>query len=288
MDWLSCWLSTSRARWRERSSCRRLVSRAKELRVGGGVEVLVVGEWASSSSSKPSRELSSSLYGSPPSSVVGVPESMEDLPVRAVAPETILLLSVVRREARRSRRSSSFCLRISRSSVRLMASREELLISRSRTLRSRRALAASSLRCSSLLWAGGRVGLRGGVAAGAGAVVGGGLDRLNSGLVDGEAVTCALEEGGGGFAVGANVGCAASEGLGAVVVETLDLPDGEMSEMARLFLRFGGESKAPTLGVFAWFDLRGDGVLRLARLVMFVVSVSGASIVFELLETRRV
>lgn len=33
-----------------------------------------------------------------------------------------------------------------------MARREELLISRSRTLRSRRALAASSFICSSLLW----------------------------------------------------------------------------------------------------------------------------------------
>lgn len=35
-----------------------------------------------------------------------------------------------------------------------MARREELLISRSRTLRSRRAFAASSLRWSSLLWPG--------------------------------------------------------------------------------------------------------------------------------------
>ncbi len=195
MDWLSFWLSTSRARWRERSSCRRFVSRAKELRIGGGEEVLVVGEWASSSSSKPPRELSSSLYGSPPSSVVVVPERIEDLPVRCVAPETTLLLSAVRREARRSRRSSSFCLRISRSSVRLMASREELLISRSRTLRSRRALAASSLRCSSLLWVAGRVGLNGGVAAGAGAVGGGELGRWNGELVVGEELVCALEMG---------------------------------------------------------------------------------------------
>ena len=88
--------------------------------------------------------------------------------------------------------------------------------------------------------------------------------------------------------MGAKVVCAANEGLGAVVVETLDLADGEMSEKARLFLRFGGEVKAPTLGVFAWFDLRGDGVLRLARLEIFVVRASGASIVFELFETNRV
>jgi hypothetical protein len=287
MAWLSFWLSTSRARWRERSSCRRLVSRAKELRVGGGEEVLVVGEWASSSSSKPSRELSSSLHSSAPSSVVAVPESMEDLPVKLVAPETTLL-SPVRREARRSRRSSSFCLRISRSSVRLMARSEELLISRSRTLRSRRALAASSLRCSSLLWAAGRVGLRGGVAAGAGAVVGGGFGRWNGGLVEGEEAVCAPGEGRGGSAMGAKVACATDEGLGAVVAETLDLAGREMSEKARLFLRFGGESKAPTLVVLAWFDLRGDGVLRLARLAMLVVRTSGASIVFELFETRRV
>jgi len=256
------------------------VSRANELRVGGGEDVLVVGEWVSSSSSKPSRELTSSLYISPPSSVVAVPESIEHLPVGSVAPETTLL-SAVRREARRSRRSSSFCLRISRSSVRFMARREELLISRSRTLRSRRALAASSLRCSSLLLAAGRVGLWGGVAAGAGVVVG----RWSGGVGKGEEAAWAADGDRGGSGVGAKVGCAANEGLG---VETLDLAEGEMSEKARLFLRFGVVSKAPTLVVFAWFDLRGDGVLRLARLVMFVVRASGASIVLELFETRRV
>lgn len=53
-----------------------------------------------------------------------------------------------RRLSRRKRRSSRDCLRISRSRVRLIARREELLISRSRTLRSRRALEASSL----VLW----------------------------------------------------------------------------------------------------------------------------------------
>lgn len=132
------------------------------------------------------------------------------------------------------------------------------------------------------------MGLRGGVAAGAGAVVGGGLGRWNGGLVEGEEEACAPDEGRDGSAMGAKVGCAPDEGLGAVVVETLDLADGEMSEKARLFLRFGGESKAPTLVVFAWFDLRGDGVLRLARLAMFVVRASGASMVFELFETRRV
>ena len=52
---------------------------------------------------------------------------------------------------RRYRRSSVFCLRISRSRVRLMARREELLISRSSTLRSRRAFAANSFKWSILL-----------------------------------------------------------------------------------------------------------------------------------------
>ena len=47
-------------------------------------------------------------------------------------------------ESRRNRRSSTDCLRISRSNVLLIAKRDELLISRSSTFRSRRAFAASS------------------------------------------------------------------------------------------------------------------------------------------------
>ena len=77
-----------------------------------------------------------------------------------------------------------------------MARREELLISRSRTLRSRRALAASSLRCSSLLWLGaGRVGLRGGVVIGAGAGIDGGMSMVAGSLLAGEGLNCAAEEG---------------------------------------------------------------------------------------------
>ena len=52
------------------------------------------------------------------------------------------------RLSRRYRRSSAVCLRISRSSVRFIAARDEFVISRSRTLRSLRALAASSFMCS--------------------------------------------------------------------------------------------------------------------------------------------
>ena len=66
------------------------------------------------------------------------------------------------RVSRRYRRNSEFCFRISRSRVRFMARSEELLISRSRTLRSRRALAANSLSWSTLLWDGGLLGLCGG------------------------------------------------------------------------------------------------------------------------------
>lgn len=97
----------------------------------------------------------------------------------------------------------------------------------------------------------GRVGLRGGVAAGAGAVLDGGLGKWNGGLVQGEVAPCAPDEDREGSAVVADAGFAADEGLGAVVVKTLDLVDGETSEKARLFLRFGEKSKAPTLEVFA-------------------------------------
>lgn len=126
------------------------------------------------------------------------------------------------------------------------------------------------------------------MATGAGAVVGRGLGKGIGGLVEGEEAACAADESRGESGVGLKVGCTTDEGPGAVAVETLDLADGEMSEKARLFLRIGVVSEAPTLVVFAWFDLRGDGVLRLARLVIFVVKTSGASIVFELFETRRV
>lgn len=95
------------------------------------------------------------------------------------------------------------------------------------------------------------MGLRGGVAAGAGAVVGGGFGRWNGGLVEGVGAPCAPDEDRGGFAMVAKAGRAADEGLGAVVVEIVDLADGEMSEKTRLFLRFGEDSKAPRLGVFA-------------------------------------
>lgn len=54
-----------------------------------------------------------------------------------------------------------------------MARREELLISRSRTFRSRRAFAASSLRWSSLLWPGaGLLGLSGRCGSGEVVIVG--------------------------------------------------------------------------------------------------------------------
>lgn len=69
----------------------------------------------------------------------------------SLSPNVVRLLVIPeRRDIRVNLRNSSACLRISRSRVWFIAKREELLISRSRTLRSRRAEAARSFRCSSL------------------------------------------------------------------------------------------------------------------------------------------
>lgn len=69
----------------------------------------------------------------------------------SLSPNVVRLLVIPeRRDIRLNLRNSSVCLRISRSRVWFIVKREELLISRSRTLRSRRAEAARSFRCSSL------------------------------------------------------------------------------------------------------------------------------------------
>ena len=159
MVWFSFWESTSRARCRERSRFRRLVSFAKDELIGGGDEVEEERERVSSSLYASERVSSSAsdemlplkpISRSPSLPVVSLRPLIRLLTVLFVAIE-ITLPSAVRREERRNLRSSSFCLRISRSKVRLIARSDELLISRSRTLRSRRAWAANSLRWSSLL-----------------------------------------------------------------------------------------------------------------------------------------
>jgi hypothetical protein len=133
-------LFSSLARWRASSSALDDGERAAD-------ESSSKDESTSSSDSSQSSE-SWSLVSSRSDSLP-VPSSFSVSALRCDCPdidrnESVTMENLPDRESRRNLRSSADCFRISRSRVLLMASRDELLISRSSTFRSRLAFAASS------------------------------------------------------------------------------------------------------------------------------------------------